>query len=533
MPVETPAGTLQSPPASLPTRSEPRTRSWTPWFLPVAVLATIALRYTSLLSPLTNDEAGFLLVSRAWVPTPDNMYGTFWVDRPPILIWTYQAADVLFGAYGPRVFASLLAIAMVVAVYQTGVRVAGESAARWATAGTVILASNPALQSWTGKGEMLGTPLVVISCCLSIAALRRRHDWRRVALSGAAGFVAVLACGLKQSLVGGLVFGAALLGGAMVSRRLRPSEGLTLGVAAIAGAAVPVLATVAWALSNNVELGTVWHHVYGFRSEASAVIAQGQLSAPRERAVTLAVLAVVTGIVPIMVWLASCLPALRARFSVGFMAVATMFAVDVIGAILGGSYWQAYLIPLIPSAAFALMLLFTLTGWRRRVSQGLVVVAAVATVCALTTFTVDRVSGHSGTASFNTGAAIARSSQPTDTIVSLYGDADTVQASGLRSPYPYLWSLPVRTLDPDLSLLKRQLTGPDAPTWVVAALPLNSWNIDASGELQAVLDTKYIEVADDCGDPVWRRIDRPRPPIEIDCHRPWRPILRALSFGGR
>ena len=37
----------------------------------------------------------------------------------------------------------------------------------------------------------------------------------------------------------------------------------------------------------------------------------------------------------------------------------------------------------------------------------------------------------------------------------------------MSTPYPYLWSLPSRTLDPDMALLRGILAGPKAPTWIV------------------------------------------------------------------
>ncbi len=48
------------------------------------------------------------------------------------------------------------------------------------------------------------------------------------------------------------------------------------------------------------------------------------------------------------------------------------------------------------------------------------------------------------------------------------GRADIQYTSGLPSPYQHLWSLPMRTLDPDLTELRALLEGPDAPTWFVA-----------------------------------------------------------------
>ncbi len=46
----------------------------------------------------------------------------------------------------------------------------------------------------------------------------------------------------------------------------------TLLATCAAGAAVPVLATVAWALAAGVRLHTLWYTVYGFRFDSSQVL---------------------------------------------------------------------------------------------------------------------------------------------------------------------------------------------------------------------------------------------------------------------
>ena len=73
----------------------------------------------------------------------------------------------------------------------------------------------------------------------------------------------------------------------------------------------------------------------------------------------------------------------------------------------------------------------------------------------------------------------------------------------MRSPYPQLWTLPMRTLDPHLNGLRRVLTGPHAPTWVVAWGDMNPWHIDAHGRIRLALATHYREVANVCGHRVY------------------------------
>ena len=70
----------------------------------------------------------------------------------------------------------------------------------------------------------------------------------------------------------------------------------------------------------------------------------------------------------------------------------------------------------------------------------------------------------------------------------LYGNADVQQASGMTSPYPQLWTLPMRTLDPHLSDLTTVLNGRHAPTWVVTWSNLDPWHMDPHHRVRLALD---------------------------------------------
>ena len=84
--------------------------------------------------------------------------------------------------------------------------------------------------------------------------------------------------------------------------------------------------------------------------------------------------------------------------------------------------------------------------------------------------------------------------RPGQTGVVAWGHPEILANAGLVSPYPELWSLPVRVRDPELRELTRVLRGPDRPTWFVTHGPgLASWGIDAT-RAQPVLDARYVEV---------------------------------------
>jgi len=70
---------------------------------------------------------------------------------------------------------------------------------------------------------------------------------------------------------------------------------------------------------------------------------------------------------------------------------------------------------------------------------------------------------------------------PGQTGVVAFGSPNILQAAGLTSPYPHLWSLPVRVLDPRLRQLSAVLDGPDRPDWlVVTGRSIATWGVDAS-----------------------------------------------------
>ena len=91
----------------------------------------------------------------------------------------------------------------------------------WTAVLTAALTSSAMIDPVMAKGEILGIPLVVTSFWLGLRALNRtvegRADLAALALAAGAGFLAVLAQGLKQNLVAGLVFGVAMLVGARVT----------------------------------------------------------------------------------------------------------------------------------------------------------------------------------------------------------------------------------------------------------------------------------------------------------------------------
>src|SRR5690606_20961451 len=95
-------------------------------------------------------------------------------------------------------------------------------------------------------------------------------------------------------------------------------------------------------------------------------------------------------------------------------------------------------------------------------------------------------------------------------------------ASGLDSPYEHLWSLPMRTMDPELATLRALLEGPDAPEWLVEVVTPEAW--DGLGErgIADVLADRYEDAGTWCGGIVVRRlVGAPEvEPLTPDCTTP-------------
>lgn len=135
--------------------------------------------------------------------------------------------------------------------------------------------------------------------------------------------------------------------------------------------------------------------------------------------------------------------------------------------------------------------------WTRR----LIVLAVGITATASPIAAAAAAAGSS--AAFTTGRWVATSAEAGDTLVVPFTHANVINASGLSPAYPYAWSLPTRTLDPNLTLLTSTLSGPAAPTWVVRWDPAHTWGLDPTSHVDAALDAHYQAVAVVCGHDVW------------------------------
>jgi hypothetical protein len=162
---------------------------------------------------------------------------------------------------------------------------------------------------------------------------------------------------------------------------------------------------------------------------------------------------------------------------------------ELVGVAAGGSYWLHYLTGIIPG----LVLLVSAVGPGR---TGRLLVAAGISF-ALVTNTTAWVHEVTRPVSESTDAQVASylrgRADPADGVVVAFGHPDIVLGSGLASPYPNLWSLPVRVRDPRLRELESVMSGPASPRWmVVDGDSLDSWGLDAA-DAQEYLQRHYVE----------------------------------------
>ncbi|WP_243056737.1 hypothetical protein [Nocardioides sp. SR21] len=480
----------------------------------VAVIVTILARLPALTRPVRADEAGFLLVASAWDPSAGSLFGPYWVDRPPLLVAVFGAVDALGGVTTLRILGALVAgLAVLLAAGLAGT-ISGPRATTWTAILTAALLSNPMIDIVAVKGELLALPFVLGSLLLTLLAVRR-SSWP---LALAAGAAASLAVGLKQNLVTGLVFAGVLLLVSWTTGRLSGRTTALLAAAGLAGAAVPVLATIGWAEAAGVRLDTLWDTVYGFRAAAAGVIADGAADAPVRRAWLLLAIAVATGLVAVLGGLVAHLRRLWREDPPVTAAALAVAVVDVAALVAGGSFWQDYLIPLIPAAALCTALVAGRDDRPGRTMRGIVLFALASAGAAMVFWLAWNATGQQEFDEVDTGQALAEAAEPGDTLVVFGGRADLQRESAMASPYPYLWSLPMRTRDPGYDDLRELLAGADAPVWLVEWVDFGAWSEDGVDELEQVVAERYVENGTTCNEqPVYVLRDLERPAVQPNC----------------
>ncbi|TSD58635.1 hypothetical protein [Aeromicrobium piscarium] len=473
----------------------------------LAIVVAAATRLPRLSHPLTPDEAGFLIVGRGWSSAGAQLYGAQWVDRPPVLIAIFRFAEQAGGLYALRLIGVLAAALTVLLAARVAVRIAGGSAAVPAAWAAALMVATPVVANGRVDGELLAAPFVLAGLSAAVAALAPEISARQVliraSLAGVAGLTAMM---IKQNFVDVAVFAAVAGLVALLRREIDWPRARLLVVGFVGGAAAALAVILLWSWSRGTSPIELYEALYPFRIEASRAIDEGA-AAVIERRSALRLALVLGGAVPLTV---IALPLLWRRGTAAVWGMVAVVAFGLFSVAAGGSAWLHYLVQLCGPVAVltgVAAATYRIRG-RLAIAAGLilVLVAGVVTQIELpdrpTQLTRER-----------SGEAIAAVSDPGDSIVVFPYGANIAYASGLDTPYPYLWMLPAIVRDTDLSTLGGLIRGENPPTWLVLTTQPDRWpNYGLTGPTD-LLDERYAEVGELCGRPVYlmRDADRAAP----------------------
>jgi hypothetical protein len=471
------------------------------WALGGAALCVL-LRLPFVGDPLSPDESGYGIVATHWQPGR-HLYGPYWVDRPPMLLTLFRLG-AWDSPYGLRVLGMVAAAAAVLAIGVLADLLAGERAQRWSSAVAACAFASPVVGSLVVDGELLAAPFVAASLLASVQAVRAEGNRSRI-LAAAGGVSAALAVLVKQNMIDGAVFLVVVLG-LLLLRGVSPRRILGLGAAWVLGAAAGVVTVLTWAAWHGSRPGAVWYAMYPFLFEKADPVQSAHLHAKLLGLARLGELELLTltpfFVVALVVLLVARRRQLRTVIPAG-TALLAVVAYDIVSVAAGGDYWTHYLAQLVVPTSLAVGIVAARlgSGWSR---------LALASCVVLLVAWAGAVGSSRQTPGTTIGDALARVAVPHDTIVSAFGDADVVASSGMTSPYPYLWSLPARTLDPAYGTLAHLLEGRARPTWVVVRGPETDHELRAS-RAGPVLAAHYHRVAVLCDRAVLLRDDVSRP----------------------
>lgn len=463
------------------------------------------------------DEGGFLVVGGQWHGAGSSLYGNYWVDRPPLLVTIFHLASSLGGLTALRLIGCVAAAFVVIGSAQVAGMLGGHQAARWAAVTAAGLCLNPLMGRYEVNGELLAAPFILAGIAYVIRAVRSTGQRRAVIASALAGACAMSSILIKQNLADAAVFGVVAFAVSLWRGDITRRRFGVLSVAAVGGALTAALVLAVWSVVHGTSLAGVFDAMYPFRVRADHAQAAGGGSHSTARFYGLVAAAVISGLSLLIMWFARDVVLRRRRDAAWWALVGTtLFA--VVSVLLGGNYWHHYLIELIAPVSIATGVIAARRGFMAR--SLIVYVAVAASIGWAVNLALPQ-----GSDGRSVGRAIAASSQPSDTIVTTWGHADLTFASGLSSPYSELWSLPVKTNDPQLNELDTVLTGPTAPTWFVTWNTVRSWGLDTA-RTSTILAQDYHQIGDVCGRTIYLRngFDRPAPSTVGHCHGATTPL---------
>lgn len=443
------------------------------------------------LSP-SPDESGYLMIASQW-REGSSLYGDYWVDRPPLLLMIFLLAEAGGGIVALRVLGLVAVLFSVVLAGRIGrLLVPSESTAPIVAAATAaVFIASPLFGRGAVNGELLALPLVLagLTALLQGRLLAGRRGTTWWAAAGAAAAAAAL---VKQNFVDVFLVAAVLLAVPESGlRRFRASA------AVVSGATTALLLVLVFAASRGTEPVGLWEAVVRFRFDAGRVIDSAASEATPLRAARLILVLTVSGALPLL--FLGWRRLRRAGMTEGLdlrLAAAVLVAWELVSIAAGGSYWLHYLMGLVPGLVVVATLVTErsyarLGSWEKWRSRTLGYATAV-TVGALVWMAIFPASTREEVSDY-----LAAHRQDGDTAVVAFGKPDILYGARMSSPYPLLWSLPVRVRDPHLRQLARTLASSDRPTWLVTGhAGLSGWGIYPTQWLLDTLERHYRPVAE-------------------------------------
>jgi hypothetical protein len=293
--------------------------------------------------------------------------------------------------------------------------------------------------------------------------------------------------------------------------RRRPGAAAIVALGALAGATVLAGSVLGLAAVHGTTPGALWDAVVLFRLRAADVLsAPTPAAAQRARELGLALL--LTGAPLVMLRLPDLVrrPGSSRALApgdplVGWTAI-VLVVWEVVAVAAGGSFWLHYLVGLVPGLALVLALT---TDAPHRVPQvrtwmvlGTAVVSSVVGVAAVLTDPPGRPADEVAVARY-----LREHAHLGDTAVVTFGHPSILREAGMRSPYPLIWSLPMRVEDPGLRELAQELRRRSAQWVLVDPVAMQAWGLTDTGA-ERVLARNY-RPAFKAGDlVVWRATRR-------------------------
>lgn len=477
------------------------------WIVLVALLAAI-VRLPFLGRPLSSDEGGYLMVAAQWHPG-SSLYGSYWVDRPPLLVALFGLADLAGGTVALRLLGVAVAVASVLLAAWIGrLATPRSSAPLYAAVTAAVFVSTPLFDAQEVDGELLALPFLLAGTGCVLTALvgrTRRPGWWWLA----AGALAAAAALVKQDMLDVVVIATVALVHRLVrpaagrSRRTALGESMRDGALFALGAAVLGSAMLALAAARGTSPVGLWHALVVFRLHASQVLA-GSGNGHVSRLLELLGVFALSGAPFLVIGLLAVsvrrhrgpgsepVPAVpEPAVPVALLAAAAL-AWEAVGIVGGGSFWWHYQVQTITGLVLAAA---ALAGAGAAVRRGLRVALGYAAAVVVVATGLAPTWSVGPAADPGVVHYLRTHAEPGDTGSVAFGDPAILRAAGLQSPYPQLWSLPVRVRDPRLQHFTRVLRSPQRPTWIVTfGARLGTWGVDASSA-ERVLAQRYTKVA--------------------------------------